>query len=251
MSDAPAPRAAHLQVPRTARYHTLGPLPRAGETASAVREVWVALHGYGQLAGPFARHFAPIADGRLVLVPEALSRFYLESPSQRTGAAVAGAAGGPPVEPPRVGATWMTREDRLAEIADHVRYLDLLLAHAAADVDWERATLAVLGFSQGAVTACRWAAHRHARGAAPAIARLVLWGGSLPHDLDLAADGAFLRRTRLTLVVGADDPYATPDAVTTLRATLDAHAVPYESTTFAGGHRMDAATLVAVAGEPG
>ena len=244
MSDAgPAsPRERHITVPRTARYFTLG-------GAAAAREVWVALHGYGQLAALFARHFAPIAEGRLVLVPEGLSRFYLESPSQRSGPAMAGAAA-PPADPPRVGATWMTREDRLAEIDDYVRYLDLLLDEAAAGVDWSRARLVVLGFSQGSVTACRWVQRRYARGAAPAAARLVLWGGSVPHDLDLAAEGEFLRRTPLSYVVGREDRYATPEAVAQLRATLDAHGVPYETVPFDGGHRMDAATLAAVAGEP-
>jgi dienelactone hydrolase len=208
--------------------------------------VWVALHGYGQLAALFARHFAPIADGRLVLVPEGLSRFYLEAPSQRSGPAMAG-AGAQPADPPRVGATWMTREDRLVEIDDYVRYLDLLLDEAAADVDWARARLMVLGFSQGSVTACRWVQRRFDRGASPAVARLVLWGGAVPHDLDLAADGEFLRRTPLTYVVGREDQYATPEAVAGVRAKLEAHAVPHDTVLFDGGHRMDAATLAAVA----
>jgi predicted esterase len=242
---APAARERHITVPRTARYYALG--DALGDEAGAC-EVWVALHGYGQLAALFARHFAPIAAGRLVLVPEGLSRFYLEAPSPRSGPAIAGAGAQPP-DPPRVGATWMTREDRLAEIDDYVRYLDLLLDEAAAEVDWTRARLVVLGFSQGSVTACRWVERRFARGASPAAARLVLWGGSVPHDLDLAADGEFLRRTRLTYVVGRDDQYATPEAVGQLRAKLDAHAVPYEVVTFDGAHRMDAATLAAVAGE--
>jgi predicted esterase len=92
---------------------------------------------------------------------------------------------------------------------------------------------------------------RFARGASPAAARLVLWGGSVPHDLDLAADAEFLRRTPITYVVGRDDQYATAEAVAGLRARLDAHALPYEVVTFDGGHRMDAATLAAVAAAAG
>jgi predicted esterase len=236
------PRESHIAVPRTARYYTLG-------DAATAREVWVALHGYGQLASLFARHFAPIADGRLVLVPEALSRFYLQSPSRRSGAAIAGAAGGAPAAPPRVGATWMTREDRLVEIEDYIRYLDRLLAEAAAGVDWARASLVVLGFSQGSVTACRWVQRRWARADRPAPSRLVLWGGSIPHDLDLATHGDFLRRIPLTYVVGRDDEYATEQAVSELRAKLDAHDVPYDTVVFDGGHRMDAETLARIAGE--
>ena len=69
--DAPnAPRAFALEVPRTARYYTVG-------DRGTARSVWLAVHGYGQLAGYFARHFAPHAEGRLVVAPEALSRFYV------------------------------------------------------------------------------------------------------------------------------------------------------------------------------
>ena len=92
-----------ITVSRAARYFTLGRLER---------EVWFVLHGYGQLAGRFLRHFDPIDDGsRLVVAPEGLSRFYVSENSAE-----------------RVGATWMTKEDRLAEIDDYVRYLDAVYA---------------------------------------------------------------------------------------------------------------------------
>ncbi len=221
-----APRARHLEVPRTARYYALG--------GPAARATWVALHGYGQLAEYFARHFVAHAAARLVVVPEALNRFYLAAPGDA-------ASGGPR----RVGATWMTREDRLNEIGDYVRYLDRVLdaATEAAAVDLARAPLCVLGFSQGAATACRWAAHRHADGLAPA-ARLVLWGGGVPEDFDLAgADGDALRASRLTLVTGEADEFATPAVVAAQEARLREAGVGYEAVRFDGGHRLDGQTL--------
>ena len=100
-------QAHAITTARTARCHTAGP-----EDGPA-REVWLVCHGYGQLASRFIRHFAPLADGtRLIVVPEALSRFYLDHPA-KAGSTHA-----------RVGASWMTREDREAEIADQVEYLD-------------------------------------------------------------------------------------------------------------------------------
>ncbi len=222
-------RAHHVEVPRTARYYT------AGDPAGA-RAVWLALHGYGQLAGYFARHFAPHAgagSGRLVVAPEALSRFYVGREDPATGA------------PARVGATWMTREDREAEIADYVRYLDRALdaATAGAGLDPGALPLGVLGFSQGAATACRWVAYRHQHGL-PAPRALVLWGGALPHDFDLAgADGDALRRTRLTLAVGDADEFATPALVAEQEARLRAAGVAYEVARYAGGHRLDGAAL--------
>jgi predicted esterase len=231
VSDAPdggdgalAARESHVTVPRTARYFTLG-------DAATAREVWVALHGYGQLASYFVRRFAPLALDRLVVAPEALSRFYLES---RTD----GAHG------TRVGATWMTREDRDAEIADYVRYLDTALDDATRGA--ALAPLSVLAFSQGTATACRWLAARDRAGAPPA-ARLILWTGEVPPELDLAAP--WLRRTRLTLVHATDDPFATPLRVDEMRERLDAAGVPHEDVTFTGGHRIPEDVLRRVVGD--
>src|SRR5688500_9204944 len=85
----------HITVRRTARYYTLGPVD--GDVA----EVWIVCHGFAQLAGRFMRHFTAIDDGtRLIVAPEALNRFYVE--------AVPGVHG----PDSKVGATWMTREDR-------------------------------------------------------------------------------------------------------------------------------------------
>jgi predicted esterase len=110
-------------------------------------------------------------------------------------------------------------------------------------VDPARTPLCVLGFSQGTATACRWLASRERLGKPPA-ARLVLWAGDAPPELDLG--GAWLRRTRLTLVAGSDDPFATPAAATALRTRLDAAGVKYDVDAFDGGHRIHADTLARV-----
>ena len=223
MSEGAAARSAHVEVPRTARYWHAG--------AADARDGWVAVHGYGQLAEYFVRHLVPFAgDDRLVVAPEGLSRFYLGS----------GEGGGHGAM--RVGATWMTREDREAEIADYVRWLDAALDDATHGFDAARARLHVLGFSQGTVTACRWLAHRHRRGLAPA-ARVVLWGGEIPHDMDLAQDGDALRAAPLTMVVGDQDEFATPAMIERQRARLDAAQVPYTVVRYPGGHRIERETL--------
>ena len=217
-AEAARVRTAHVEVPRTARLHIVG-------DAATARTLWVALHGYGQLGAYFARPFAEAAPVETcVVVPEALSRFYLAG------------TGGPTA---RVGATWMTREDRLAEIADHVRYLDRALAAVLDGRPLVEVRLCVLGFSQGATTACRWLAHRHAAGEAPA-ARLVLWGGGVPPDLDAPGDGreAVLRATPLTLVVGDADEFVSAQAVAEQEARLGAAGVAYDVVRYAGTHRI-------------
>lgn len=219
-SDAPdeaaAPVLHRLQVQRTARYHTLGP--------ATARDVWVVLHGYGQRAADFLRPFRALADGtRRIVAPEALSRFY---PDGMRG---------------RVGASWMTAAARDDEIADYVAYLDAVAGALALPPD---ARLHVLGFSQGAATASRWTL----LGAAP-VARLTLWAGRLPPDLDLAAHTARLAALDLTFVVGADDPYIDDADVEAERARLRAHDVPHRVLRFDAGHRLHTATLHALASE--
>ena len=213
----------HLQVSRSARYWTLG------TPGPDVRETWFALHGHAQLAQYFIRGFAGIeSPHRLIVAPEGLNRFYLEQTHWK-GAGQA-----------RVGATWMTREDREHEIADYVGYLDTL--HRAVSSGLPGAELVVLGFSQGVSTAMRWLT----RGAARA-GRLILWAGPVPPELDTAAV-APLRGTRLTRVLGDDDETAPPGIRAAEAAKLQSLGLEAELVTYTGGHRLDAPTLLRIAG---
>lgn len=203
-------RENHITVPRTARYFIEG-------VKGEATELWYVLHGYGQLAERFLGPFLSLADGtRCVVAPEALSRFYLES--GRTE---------------RVGASWMTREDRLTEIADYVRYLDAL--HAGLLAAWTEGPprVVVLGFSQGTATAARWLASGRVR-----ARRLILWGGEVPPDLDLAMARDIWRETELTLVVGSDDRFITPKVLARDEARLREHGIAYQVLRFTGGHEI-------------
>jgi predicted esterase len=208
----------HIEVARSARYFTLGGASPAGE-------VWFVCHGYGQLAARFLRHFEPVAgETRLVVAPEGLSRFYLsEDPAER-----------------RVGASWMTREDRLTEIEDYVRYLDAVYQNVfrEAGLDQSQAKVVALGYSQGAAAACRWAAM-----GASSVDRLIVWGGEVPPDLDLATAAARLRVLRLALVYGHEDEFFTPKIVASTEARLREHGIPYSLVPFVGGHEIDQTAL--------
>ena len=178
-----------VAVPRTARLYTLG--------ASDAPETWLALHGYGQLGRFFARRLAPHAGPqRRILVPEAPSRFYLDGAYRR------------------VGASWMTREERTSDIADTHAYLDAVVADGRSRTTMEETVtddetargatppLVGFGFSQGGMVLVRYAAAR------PGLfSRLVLWGSAPPDDVDLS--DALL--PPLTFVLGTDDAYLTPE----------------------------------------
>lgn len=207
----------HLSVPRTARYVTLG------DATASPAEIWFVLHGYGQLAGRFVRHFAALDDGaRLVVAPEGLSRFYLESGRND-----------------KIGASWMTREDRLTEITDYVRYLDAVYAAVGAGI---AARVVVFGFSQGTATAARWLSLGTAQ-----AQRLILWGGEVPPDLDLAAARTRWDSTEVTLVVGSTDRFITTKVLARDEARLREHDIRYRVERFDGGHEIVPSVLARVA----
>jgi predicted esterase len=211
----------HLRITRTARYWTLG-----GEAAN---EVWIVCHGYAQLAQRFIRRFASIATPeRRIVAPEALSRFYLD-----------GVGSHGPDSP--VGATWMTREDRLNEIDDYIAYLDALHDHITSARKVSLAHVVALGFSQGAATVARWAART-----AGTIHDVVLWSGSFPPELTLSP--RLFGSARLTIVSGDADPMARTGAVDTLSSQLEAGGLQHARIQHTGGHEVTAAALTLLVG---
>jgi predicted esterase len=222
-------RERHIAVTRTARYYTLG------EPGPAIRDVWIVCHGYGQLASEFIREFEIIAaPERLIVAPEALSRDYISS------------APGFHAADSKVGATWMTREDREAEIADYVAYLDSLHSELLASIGSTTPSVAVLGFSQGGATANRWLTRGKAR-----ADRLIMWGSLLASDSDLNQAAEFFRGVELTIVYGTKDRYADSGMIAGYEKLLREKGVPYRLVTFKGGHRMDRDTLARLASPVG
>lgn len=201
----------HLTVPRTARYHTLG-------DAANARAIWIVLHGYGQLARYFLRKFEGLEQGLLIAAPEGLSRFYTEEGHTR------------------VGATWMTREDREHEIADQVTYLDALATELLRTTG--EVPLNVLGFSQGVATACRWSLSGNTT-----IHRLVLWAGGLPPEPDPPQLQAAWSKLDLHLVLGTQDQYAGDGDLQAQSARLRMANVPHQVHRFQGGHELEQVLL--------
>lgn len=215
-----SPSVHRFQVPRTARLAILG-------TPAVASVWWIVLHGYGQLAADFVAPFESVATtDRCVIAPEALSRFYVDRMNEHE----------------QVGASWMTREDRSYEIDDYIVYLDGVIRELTAAGN--APSVAVLGFSQGAATASRWALLGDTD-----VDRLVLWGGAPAHDLDLAEHADHLRRLNLTLVSGTNDPYVSENERRAVQRRLDDHDVPATYHTFDGGHRIDRDTLGEIVAE--
>lgn len=205
-----------LRVQRTARYHSLG------DPATA-QAIWIVVHGYGQLARFFLNGFSASSSDRFIVAPEGLSRFYLDP------------------EHGRVGATWMTREDRLNEITDHVAYLDVLVAHVRLQCP-AGIPVHALGFSQGVATVARWSHQGRSN-----VQRVVLWAGGLPPELDTDQLKAW-RVKHVDLVLGNEDPYQKPGDLNATSQRLRGAGVPHKAHTFAGAHRLEPVLLEKILG---
>lgn len=204
-----------LTVPRSARYYTLG--TPSGQT----KHLWIVCHGYGQLARYFLRHFRVLDDGATMIVaPEALSRFYLDGFSGR------------------VGANWMTKEDRLSEIEDQATYLDLLLQEQLRQLP-EDVQVTVLGFSQGGATVCRWLA----TGQLP-VHRLILWAASFPEDISFEAGKTAFQNLPVAVVYGTQDIFITPETLERKQLLMTQLGITPQVYTFEGGHTIDPNTLL-------
>lgn len=216
----PEPIVTHnLTVSRTARFCTLGPF------SQEARDVWITCHGYRQLAADFIRPFTVLDNGhRLIVAPEGLSRFYYRD------------------SPRAVGASWMTREDRLREIDDYVGYLDRLHDTIFERVDRATARLRVLGFSQGAATVTRWLSRTDRR-----VDDLILWGGLFAPEIVTPEGLRPFGRCRITIVVGEDDTLVHDPDITENRERLAGAGVEASVIRFRGGHRLSRQVLVALA----
>ncbi|MEP6989636.1 MAG: hypothetical protein ABJA80_01810 [bacterium] len=226
--DAPRAPVVHaIEVTRSARYYTLGP------THGFPREIWFVCHGYGQLAARFIQQFVHLDDGnRLIVAPEALSRYYLDPIPERRHQRT-----------PRVGASWMTREDRQPEIVDYVSFLDRVASEVRHHLAGASPRIIVLGFSQGTATVSRWLAAGGHR-----ADEVVLWGGAIPPELEPAAWFERLQGASLTLVAGTTDEFATPAVIAAEGERLSTAGVSFAVQRYDGGHMIDADALEALAG---
>lgn len=198
-----------ITTAKTARYFTLGALD------DHTTEVWFVCHGYGDLAPHFLKNFKPIkSKERFIIAPEALSRFYLKGYSGK------------------VGASWMTKEDRLNDIKDYVNYLDSLYHSLLYDKKSE-VDVNVLGFSQGAATVCRWISNGNC-----SIKNLVLWAGLFPPDLDLKINREIFQGFNTWLVYSSADPHLKSKKVQNQDQVLAEHKIPHQTISYEGKHEI-------------
>jgi predicted esterase len=193
---------------------------RAGTLNAKTRRVWILLHGYGQLAQYFLRKFQVLEnDHTFLLAPEGLSRFYL---SELTDVGR---------KDNKVGATWMTRENREMDIINYLAYLNEMTHQELKG--FENLPVTILAFSQGCATACRWVAEGTVN-----FDRLILWAGLFPPDIDFSSAGRILHNKKTILVVGDQDPFLTPARMVEFDALAQKLGISPEKVVFPGKHEV-------------
>jgi len=203
-----------------ARYY------KQGEINASTRQVWFVLHGYGQLAQYFIRKFSVLEQHHIcVIAPEGLSKFYLENFEAGKGR-----------KSNRVGATWMTRENRETDIKNYIRYLNTV--HEK-EIGSKNIPVSILGFSQGSATASRWATQPNLK-----YDRLILWAGVFPPDMDFEIGRQILQQKEVLMVYGNKDPFLTDDRFTEMKAITEKLAANIKTITFDGEHDIDSETLL-------
>lgn len=149
---------------------------------------WLCLHGYGQLGQYFVKPFEELQlEQHYFLAPEGLHRFYLN-----------GTYG-------RVGASWMTKEDRLSDIEDNIKYLESVCQQFLVD-NLAQSKLVAFAFSQGAATLVRWLEKTNVSPHA-----IIIWAGTFPEDVNYPSLKEKLSNTKVIYAIGDEDEYATPE----------------------------------------
>ncbi|MFI5204294.1 MAG: alpha/beta hydrolase [Flavobacteriales bacterium] len=169
----------YFNTTKTARYFILG------NPGKDIRRIWVVLHGYGQLAEHFLQKFNVLKnDQTLIIAPEGMHRYYLNGVSGK------------------VGASWMTKEERENDITDNVHYLDGLLQEIKSGCS--NADVVVLGFSQGVATAARWVAYGKVN-----PVKVIFWGGLFPPDMNWEVASGIWKTQNVHILIGNEDEFYT------------------------------------------
>lgn len=199
----------HITIPISTPYHTLNELTDKTET------IWFACHGQGQLAEYFIKKFEALDPVKnFIIAPQGISKYYLNGFSGR------------------VGASWMTKEDRLTEIDNQQSLLKAVWEKEVGEVGNRRVIL--FGFSQGVATISRFAAFSKLP-----FDKLILWSGGFPPDIPEGSFGHLRGHETVHYFTGNDDPYYKPEMLGTqtslVKTTMNLEA---ETTFFDGGHTV-------------
>lgn len=200
---------------KTYRYFTYGNQDKA-------KKLLYVLHGYGQLAEYFIRKFHSISEDFFIVAPEGMHRYYLNGNSGR------------------VGASWMTKEDRESDIHDNLNWLNQLDAEISKTHSFDKKI--VLGFSQGSATAARWFYNGKVN-----ADHLIIWASVFPPDLQIEKEIDQSYNGKNYFLIGERDEYFTQIQIESLDVFYKSKG--FHTRIYKGEHDINTESLIEVLGE--
>jgi len=164
-------------------YQTTNTYETLNDFTDKTKNIWLVLHGIGYLSKYFIRYFDELnADENYIIAPQAPSKYYLKN------------------EYKYVGASWLTKVNRVLETENVLAYLDAVFANEEFPSD---RNLNIFGFSQGVSIATRWIASRKIK-----CTNIILYAGGIPKELT-SEDFEHLdyAKTKVKVIVGDKDQY--------------------------------------------
>lgn len=205
-------RIQHVNFDYKSLYHTTGKLDSD--------KLWFVLHGYGQLASFFIQKFEFLERDRLIVAPQGLSHFYLQGTSGR------------------VGASWMTKENRQLAIQNYSSYLDHTYRQVTKNMKSLPKHITMLGFSQGASTLIRWLVSSKVE-----FNQLIMCAGSFPEDIDIEASKRVFSHKACYYLYGNQDPYIKPGSIEQLSKKFHQYGMEVDFLKFEGKHEVSRTLL--------
>ncbi|MEQ9424737.1 MAG: hypothetical protein RJQ09_09990 [Cyclobacteriaceae bacterium] len=162
-----------------APYYTFGKLDNDTTT------LWLACHGQGQLGEYFVKKFERFeSQNHYGIVLQGLNKHYLDLYGKR------------------IGATWMTRHDRLTDLQNQRSYFTRVFETELASLNLTSYNINLVGFSQGVSAIARLLFHLKIP-----FNNLVLWAGGFPPELP-GSDNTFIPADgKVIVAIGDNDQY--------------------------------------------
>ena len=199
-----------IPVSKKARYYQIG------VASKSISRVFIVLHGYAMLSEFFVQKFKNLDDGNtLIIAPEALNRFYIDSNYGR------------------VGASWMTKEERESDIEENIEYLNSLFKVVYDEIGHDNFKMNILGFSQGGATACRWIFSSKMK-----VDNLILWAGDIPKDTLTETNKNKWNSFNTHLVMGKKDRLINDKMKSKFLSLMLEYKLEYKLTEYEGDHRI-------------
>lgn len=204
-----------IRTEKTARYFISSP------ELEIIHSVYFVLHGYAQLAKEFIKEFGFLEDNNtLIVAPEGLSKFYSKN---------------------NIGASWMTKEDRLNEINDYINYLDKIHNELSSRYELSQSKINLLGFSQGVHTAVRWYTKSYCH-----FDNLILCSSDFPKDAEFNVFKEKLNKTNFYFLHGNKDNVVSSKTFEESTELLIVNGINFKEVVFNGSHEIHKDSLIKI-----